>query len=230
MLTRCPLPHMYCENLIRLNLINFTSLVFIRFAGRILPFASLSCARLLWGVCFVTAAGAIGWSSLFSGVLWLPASLLSELSCPPQLYVCRSRTVTDTQERNVRTAPDGGDAIRSPTVTGDDGNRNGKVSRNWWVAAGMLVDPKKWISGYNSKDLEPRSCWIIDPHVLFWQEIQIDPRSTPRFWREINRYPRFPTEPFAKDPGHGWQIYATSHFCPFYAMAKDDMPKNILCH
>ena len=28
----------------------------------------------------------------------------------------------------------------------------------------------------------------------------------------------------------GWQIYTTSHFWSFYAMAKNGMAKHILCH
>ena len=28
----------------------------------------------------------------------------------------------------------------------------------------------------------------------------------------------------------GWRIYATSHFWPFFAMTKNDMTRNMLCH
>ena len=43
---------------------------------------------------------------------------------------------------------------------------------------------RKWISGSDLKDLDPRSCEIIDPHMAFWRKIHIDLRFTCRFFSE----------------------------------------------
>ena len=72
------------------------------------------------------------------------------------------------------------------------------------VAARHAGGSPKFLSGFYPKDLDPKSCGIINPHMLFLREIwfDMDTRSVCQFWTAIHSDPfhYISCLPFARDP------------------------------